>query len=158
MRIEDYGLIGDTQTAALVAIDGSIDWLCLARFHSGACFAALLGDTSHGRWRLGPAAAEVRVERRYLPGTLVLETTFHSRDGSARVIDCMPIRGTAPDVVRIVEGVSGRVAMEMALVVRFDYGSTGLGSFPQAFSHIGLVNTALNLSQAHGPTERRKAR
>jgi len=124
MRIEDYGLIGDTQTAALVAIDGSIDWLCLPRFDSGACFAALLGDRSHGRWRLGPTADDVRAERRYLPGTLVLETTFHTPDGTARVVDCMPIRGSAPDVVRIVEGVSGRVEMEMDLVVRFDYGST----------------------------------
>ena len=124
MRIEDYALIGDTQTAALVGIDGSIDWLCLPRFDSGACFAALLGDRSHGRWRIGPIADQVRVERRYLPGTLVLETTFHTPDGTARVSDCMPIRGTAPDVVRIVEGVSGRVTMEFDLVVRFDYGST----------------------------------
>ncbi len=124
MRIEDYGLIGDTQTAALVGIDGSIDWLCLPRFDSGACFAALLGDRSHGRWRLGPAAHDVRVERRYVPGTLVLETTFHTADGTARVVDCMPIRGSAPDVVRIVEGVAGHTVMEMDLVVRFDYGST----------------------------------
>ncbi len=124
MRIEDYGLIGDTQTAALVGIDGSIDWLCLPRFDSGACFAALLGDRSHGRWRLGPAADDVRVERRYLPGSLVLGTTFHTPDGAERVVDCMPIRGSAPDVVRVVEGVSGRVVIEMDLVVRFDHGST----------------------------------
>ncbi len=124
MRIEDYALIGDTQTAALVGRDGSIDWLCLPRFDSGACFAALLGDRSNGRWSLSPAVADHRVERRYVPGTLVLETTFHTADGTVRVTDCMPVRGTAPDVVRVVEGISGSVAMEMDLVVRFDYGST----------------------------------
>src|SRR3546814_17203539 len=107
MLIEDYALIGDTQTAALVGRDGSIDWLCLPRFDSGACFAALLGDRSNGRWRIAPEAESVRVERRYVPGTLVLETTFHTPEGTVRLIDCMPIRGTAPDVVRVVEGVSG---------------------------------------------------
>ncbi len=123
MRIEDYGLIGDTQTAALVGKDGVIDWLCLPRFDSGACFAALLGDRSQGHWRLSPEAVPIRVERRYVPGTLVLETTFHTQDGTVRVVDCMPVRGEAPDVVRVVEGVSGAVAMVMDLVVRFDYGS-----------------------------------
>jgi GH15 family glucan-1,4-alpha-glucosidase len=118
VRIEDYGMIGDTQTAALVGRDGSIDWLCLPRFDSGACFAALLGDRSAGRWQLAPAADAVRVERRYVPGTLVLETTFHTAEGAVRVIDCMPIRGEAPDVVRVVEGVSGTVEMTMDLVVR----------------------------------------
>ncbi len=121
--IEDYALIGDLHTAALVGRDGSIDWLCLPRFDSGACFAALLGDRSNGRWRLAPAAEPTRVERRYVPGTLVLETTFDTPDGSVRVVDCMPIRGEAPDVVRVVEGVSGRVEMAMDLVVRMDYGS-----------------------------------
>ncbi len=124
MRIEEYALIGDTQTAALVGIDGSIDWLCLPRFDSGACFAALVGDRSNGRWRLAPTSETTRVDRRYVPGTLVLETTFHTPDGTVRVIDCMPIRGEAPDVVRVVEGVSGAVPMDMELVVRFDYGST----------------------------------
>jgi GH15 family glucan-1,4-alpha-glucosidase len=124
MRIEDYALIGDTQTAALVGRNGSIDWLCLPRFDSGACFAALLGDRSNGRWSLAPAGTAHRVERRYVPGTLVLETTFHTHDGTVRVTDCMPVRGEAPDVVRLVEGISGSVAMEMDLVVRFDYGST----------------------------------
>jgi len=124
MRIEDYALIGDTQTAALVGRDGSIDWLCLPRFDSGACFAALLGDRSNGRWKLAPEGEGHRVERRYVPGTLVLETTFHTPDGSVRVTDCMPVRGTAPDVVRVVEGISGAVPMQMDLVVRFDYGST----------------------------------
>jgi len=123
MRIEDYALIGDTQTAALVGKDGSIDWLCLPRFDSGACFAALLGDRSNGRWVLAPVDADCRVERRYIPGTLVLETTFHTAGGVARLIDCMPIRGRAPDVVRVVEGVTGSVEFEMDLVVRLDYGS-----------------------------------
>jgi GH15 family glucan-1,4-alpha-glucosidase len=124
MRIEDYALIGDTQTAALVGRDGSIDWLCLPRFDAGACFAALLGDRSNGRWKLAPAGDDHRVERSYLPGTLVLQTTFHTADGTVRVTDCMPVRGAAPDVVRVVEGVTGAVTMEMDLVVRFDHGST----------------------------------
>ena len=124
MRIEDYALIGDTQTAGLVGRNGSIDWLCLPRFDSGACFAALLGDRSNGRWKLAPAGEGHRVERRYVPGTLVLETTFHTPEGSVRVTDCMPVRGKAPDVVRVVEGLTGAVPMEMDLVVRFDYGST----------------------------------
>ena len=124
VRIEDYALIGDTQAAALIGRDGSIDWLCLPRFDSGACFAALLGDRSHGRWRLGPAGEPKKVERRYLPGTLVLVTTFHTDDGVATVTDFMPVRGEAPDVVRVVEGVSGSVTIECDLVVRFDYGAT----------------------------------
>src|SRR5690606_4168649 len=119
MRIEDYGLIGDTQTAALVGRDGSIDWLCLPRFDSGACFAAVLGDRSNGRWKIAPAGEPSRVERRYIPGTLVLETMFHTPGGSVRLTDCMPIRGSAPDVVRVVEGISGEVEMVMDLVVRF---------------------------------------
>ncbi|HET7488192.1 MAG TPA: glycoside hydrolase family 15 protein [Acidimicrobiales bacterium] len=122
-RIEDYALIGDTQTAALVGRDGSVDWLCLPRFDSGACFAALLGDRENGRWRIAPAG-ESTITRRYLPGTLVLETTFRTALGTARVLDCMPVRGKAPDVVRVVEGVSGRVPMQMDLVIRFDYGAS----------------------------------
>lgn len=123
MRIEDHGLIGDTQTAALVDLDGTIDWLCLPRFDSGACFAALLGTRDHGRWRIAPAATDMTVSRAYRPGTLVLETTFRTTEGEVRLIDFMPIRATRPDLVRIVEGVSGRVAMDMDLVIRFDYGS-----------------------------------
>ena len=123
MDIEGYALVGDMQTAALVGIDGSIDWLCLPRFDAGACFAALLGDRSHGRWKLAPAGEGHRVERAYVPGTLVLVTTFHTDGGIARVTDCMPPRGAAPDLVRVVEGVTGSVAMDMDLVVRFDYGS-----------------------------------
>jgi GH15 family glucan-1,4-alpha-glucosidase len=123
MRIEDYAVIGDTQTAALVGRDGSIDWLCLPRFDSGACFAALVGHEGNGRWRLAPAGGQAAVRRRYLPETLVLETTFTTATGEVRLLDCMPIRGEAPDVVRVVEGVSGRVPMRMDLVIRFDYGA-----------------------------------
>ena len=123
LKIEDYALIGDTQTAALVGRDGSIDWLCLPRFDSGACFAALLGVRDNGRWCIAPADPSATVTRQYRPGTLVLETTFTTTSGVVRVVDCMPIRGEAPDVVRVVEGVSGRVAMEMDLVIRFDYGA-----------------------------------
>ena len=122
-RIEDYALIGDTQTAALVSRDGSIDWLCLPRFDSGSCFAALLGDARHGRWRLGPPAEQVRrIERRYRPGTLVLETDVTCASGAVRVIDFMPPRDTAPDLVRVVEGLAGRVDVELELVLRLDYG------------------------------------
>jgi len=122
LPIEDYALIGDTQTAALVGRDGSIDWLCLPRFDSPACFAALLGDPSHGRWLLAPAGEVLRVERRYRQGTLVLETDFHTADGVVQVVDSMPIRHEAPDVVRVVRCLRGRVAMRMELVLRFDFG------------------------------------
>jgi GH15 family glucan-1,4-alpha-glucosidase len=121
--IEDYALIGDTQTAALVGKDGSIDWLCVPRFDSGAVFASLLGDRTNGRWQITPAGGLQRVERRYLENTLVLETTFHTDDGVVRITDCMPIRGRTVDVVRLVEGVSGRVPMHMDMTIRFDYGS-----------------------------------
>jgi len=122
MRIEDYGLIGDLQTAALVGRNGSIDWLCFPRFDSGACFAALLGDEDNGRWLLAPAGEVRRVERRYREHTLVHELDFHTDEGSVRVIDFMPLRGVDPDVVRIVEGLAGEVRMRMQLVIRFDYG------------------------------------
>jgi GH15 family glucan-1,4-alpha-glucosidase len=122
LPIEDYALISDTQTAALVGCDGSIDWLCLPRFDSPACFAALLGDRWHGRWKLDPAGRVRRTERRYRDDTLVLETDFHTEDGAVRLIDCMPPRGEAPDVVRIARGLEGRVEMHMELILRFDYG------------------------------------
>jgi len=121
-RIEDYAMIGDTQTAALVDRTGSIDWLCLPRFDSGACFAALLGDRANGRWRISPKGALRAVRRRYRRDTLVQETELETDQGTVRLIDFMPVRGEEPDVVRIVEGVAGRVAMELDLVVRFDYG------------------------------------
>jgi GH15 family glucan-1,4-alpha-glucosidase len=123
VRIEDYALIGDTQTGALVARNGSIDWLCLPRFDSGACFAALLGDREHGRWLVAPAEESRTVTRRYRPDTLVLETTSTTSTGTVRLVDCMPVRGEAPDVVRVVEGVAGSVRMRMDLVIRFDYGA-----------------------------------
>ena len=112
LRIEDYALIGDTRTAALVGRDGSIDWLFVPRFDSAACFAALLGDREHGRWRLAPSAEVTRVERRYRDGTLVLETEFETADGAARVIDCMPQPEGKTEVARVVERLRGRVAME----------------------------------------------
>ncbi len=121
--LEDYGLIGDLQTAALVSRDGSIDWLCLPRFDSGAIFARLLGDDTHGRWLLAPADAHAASGRRYVDETLVLETDLETPAGAVRLIDFMPPRGEAPDVVRIVEGLRGTVEMTMELVLRFDYGS-----------------------------------
>jgi GH15 family glucan-1,4-alpha-glucosidase len=123
-RIEDYGLIGDLQTAALVGRDGSIDWACFPRFDSGACFAALLGTTDHGRWLIAPRADAWSSGRRYRENTLILETEWETESGKARVLDFMPPRGKAPDIVRIVEGVRGEVEMTSELVIRFDYGST----------------------------------
>ena len=122
LRIEDYALIGDCQTAALVGTDGSIDWLCVPRFDSGACFAALLGGPEHGRWLLAPAGGVTATRRRYRDNTLVLETEFETADGAAAVIDFMPVRDRDPNLVRIVEGRRGRVAMRTELVLRFDYG------------------------------------
>src|SRR5712671_6485854 len=122
MKIEDYAFLSDTQTAALVGRDGSVDWLCFPRFDSGACFAALLGDASNGRWLVAPVGGGTST-RRYLKDTLVLETTWEAEEGTVRVLDFMPPRGTAPDVVRIVEGVRGEVRMRSELVIRFDYGS-----------------------------------
>ena len=126
--LERYALVGDSETVALVADDASIDWLCMPRFDSGACFAALLGDDENGRWRLAPAGEITARTRRYRPGTLVLETELTTAEGTVRIIDFMPPRGGAhgrgdlPDLVRIVEGVDGRVPMRMDLTVRFDYG------------------------------------
>ena len=103
LRIEDYALLGDTETAALVGSDGSIDWLCMPRFDSAACFAALLGDEGNGRWLIAPAGAVRRTTRCYREGTLVLVTEFETKDGTVRVVDCMPPRDVLPDVVRVVE-------------------------------------------------------
>ena len=121
--IEDYALIGDCETAALVSRHGSIDWLCVPRFDSPACFAALLGGPEHGRWLLAPAEEPHTVRRRYREGTLVLETEFETAEGVVAVIDCMPLRDEVPDVFRLVEGRRGRVRMRMDLTIRFDYGS-----------------------------------
>ena len=121
-RIEDYALLGDLQTAALVSTAGSIDWLCLPRFDSPACFAALLDTPDAGHWIVAPAAGGVCTRRRYVKDTLVLQTEWVSGDGTVRVIDFMPPRGHAPDVVRIIEGVHGSVVMRSELRLRFDYG------------------------------------
>jgi GH15 family glucan-1,4-alpha-glucosidase len=121
-RIEDYALIGDLHTAALVGRDGSIDWLCVPRFDSGACFAALLGDEDNGHWRIAPAGARTCTSRSYRGETLVLETVWERPEGTVKVIDFMPHRDEVPDIVRIVEGVSGRVEMRGELRLRFDYG------------------------------------
>jgi GH15 family glucan-1,4-alpha-glucosidase len=120
--IEDYALIGDCETVALVSRRGSIDWLCWPRFDSGACFAALLGGPEHGRWVIEAVDAAARVSRRYRPNTLVLETTITTPDGEAQVIDFMPPRGENSDVVRIVRGIRGCVRLRTELVLRFDYG------------------------------------
>ena len=123
LPIENYAMIGDCHTAALVGCGGSIDWLCFPRFDSGACFAGLLGGPEHGRWLLAPSEKIIRVERRYRPGTLILETDFHTENGSIRVIDFMPLSDERWDVVRIVVGLSGQVMVRMELIARFDYGS-----------------------------------
>ena len=123
LRIEDYALIGDCKTAALVGRDGSIDWVCWPRFDSAACFAALLGKADNGRWLIAPKDSPLGARRRYRPGTLVLETEFQTETGSAAVIDFMPPADRA-DLVRIVVGRSGRVAFQTELVVRFNYGAT----------------------------------
>ena len=122
LRIEDYALIGDCQTAALVGKDGAIDWLCLPRFDSPACFAALLGTPEHGRWLITPAEEVRSVRRRYRPGTLILETEFETDSGAVTLIDFMPPRTSTPDLVRIVHGLRGEVPMRVELIVRFDYG------------------------------------
>jgi hypothetical protein len=124
LRVEDYAMIGDTHTGPLVGNDGSIDWLCLPRFDSGAVFAALLGDESNGRWLLAPLDGVRRVRRRYRAGTLVLDTELETDTGAVRIADFMPHRDGHAGVVRIVEGIAGRVPMGMRLVMRFDYGRT----------------------------------
>ena len=122
LPIEDYGIIGDLHTAALVGRDGSIDWLCLPRFDSAACFSKLLGTEDHGYWKLAPKGAHLATHRRYRGDSLVLESEFVTPEGTVRVIDCMPIRERHPEVVRLVEGVRGKVEMEMTLTIRFGYG------------------------------------
>jgi GH15 family glucan-1,4-alpha-glucosidase len=124
VRIEDYGLIGDMEAAALVGRDGAVDWLCLPRFDSPSCFSALLGDERHGRWRLAPAGDVHASSRRYRPGTLVLESDFETAEGAVRLIDFMPRRGDGPPrLMRVVEGLRGRVPMRMELSLRPDYAS-----------------------------------
>jgi GH15 family glucan-1,4-alpha-glucosidase len=122
-RIDDYALVGDLQTAALVGRSGSVDWLPFPRFDSSSCFGALLGGREHGRWLMAPVSGGPATDRRYRDGTLVLESEWRTRDGCVRVIDFMPQRETMPDIVRIVEGVEGAVQMRTELVIRLDYGS-----------------------------------
>jgi GH15 family glucan-1,4-alpha-glucosidase len=122
-KIEDYGLIGDCETAALVGRDGSIDWLCWPAFDSDACFAAILGGSENGRWLIAPEEEITRSSRRYWDNTLILETRFETASGTVALIDFMPPRGKASDVVRLVHGVSGRVKMRMELVIRFGFGA-----------------------------------
>ena len=125
-RIEDYAIIGDLQTAALVGRNGSVDWLCLPRFDSGACFAALIGDEDNGHWRIAPQgtdSSDTCTRRGYVDDSLVLETYWETRSGIVKVIDFMPQRDKSPDIMRIVEGVSGSVDMSSVLRLRFDFGS-----------------------------------
>ena len=122
--IESYAVIGDCETAALVGLDGSIDWLCWPEFSSDACFARLLGSEENGRWLLAPAAEGVKTTRKYRDHTLILETTFETADFAVMLIDFMPIRGTNSDIVRIVKGIRGSAPMQMELSIRFDYGAT----------------------------------
>src|SRR5689334_2724687 len=123
LRIEDYALISNCTTAALVGRNGSIDWLCLPRFDSGACFAALLGKPEHGRWLIAPVDGADRVERRYLDGSLILVTMFETAGGAVEVVDFIGLRHGFSDIIRIVRGLRGRVAMHTEFVLRFDYGS-----------------------------------
>src|SRR5213083_2548666 len=122
MKIEDYAFLSDTQTGALVGRDGSVDWLCFPRFDSGACFAALLGDRENGRWKFTPDGEITATRRRYRDDTLILETEMETGEGAVRLIDFMPPRGKNPDIVRIIEGLRGKVRMQMDLIIRFDYG------------------------------------
>jgi GH15 family glucan-1,4-alpha-glucosidase len=121
-RIEDYGLIGDCETAALVGRDGSIDWLCWPAFDSDACFAALLGTRENGRWLIAPAEDVAGISRRYWDNTLILETRFESKNGVVAIVDFMPPRGKASDIVRLVRGIEGKVPMRMELIIRFGFG------------------------------------
>ncbi len=122
LPVEDYALIGDCRTAALVGRDGSIDWLCLPRFDAPACFAALLGGPEHGHWCIAPVSGEVASSRRYAQDTLILETDFETPTGKCRLTDFMPITGDGANLVRIVTGLEGTVDLRMDLVIRFEYG------------------------------------
>lgn len=124
LPIEDYAIIGDCETAALVGRDGSIDWLCWPRFDSDACFAALLGTPQHGRWLIAPQEGTIRITRRYRPNTLILETRFDSAEGTATLVDFMPGHQAGSSIVRLIVGERGRVAMRTELVIRFGYGAT----------------------------------
>src|ERR1700736_6320917 len=122
-KIEDYAFLSDTQTSALVSRDGCVDWLCFPRFDSGACFASLLGNRENGHWRFFPREKIEKLRRRYRGDSLILETEIETASGVVRLIDFMPPRGKNPDIIRIVEGLRGEVALEMELIIRFDYGN-----------------------------------
>jgi GH15 family glucan-1,4-alpha-glucosidase len=122
--IESYAVIGDCETAALVGLDGSIDWLCWPDFSSNACFARLVGTEENGRWLMAPAVEVEKTTRKYRDHTLILETTFESAEFAVMLVDFMPIRGTNSDIVRIVKGIRGNAPMKMEMSLRFDYGST----------------------------------
>jgi GH15 family glucan-1,4-alpha-glucosidase len=124
LRIEDYALIGNCGTAALVGRDGSIDWLCWPRFDSDACFAALLGTPEHGRWLIAAEDGTARVTRRYQSNTLILETRFECADGAATLVDFMPRHQTGSSVVRLIIGERGRLTLKTEMVIRFGYGAT----------------------------------
>jgi len=121
-KIEDYAFLSDTQTGALVSSDGCVDWLCFPRFDSPACFASLLGEKENGHWRFYPDEEVSATRRRYRGDTLILETEIETKSGAVRLIDFMPPRGENPDIIRIIEGLSGEVPMRMELIIRFDYG------------------------------------
>src|SRR5260370_15440660 len=121
-KIEDYAFLSDTQTGALVSRDGCVDWLCLPRFDSPACFASLLGEKKNGHWRFFPEEKIEKTRRRYRDDTLILETEIETKSGAVRLIDFMPPRGENPDIIRIVEGLRGKMSMQMELIIRFDYG------------------------------------
>jgi len=121
-KIEDYAFLSDTQTGALVSRDGCVDWLCFPRFDSPACFASLVGAKENGRWFFHPDEKIERTRRRYRDGTLILETEIETKSGAVRLIDFMPPRGENPDIIRIVEGLRGKMSMHMELIIRFDYG------------------------------------
>src|SRR5439155_16565123 len=121
-KIEDYGFISDTQTGALVSRDGCVDWLCFPRFDSPACFASLLGEKENGHWRFFPKEEVTATRRRYRGETLILETELETANGAVRLIDFMPPRGENPEIIRIIEGLRGKVSMRMELIIRFDYG------------------------------------
>jgi GH15 family glucan-1,4-alpha-glucosidase len=203
-RLEDYALIGDTHTAALVGRNGSIHWLCLPRFDSHACFAAVLGDERDGRWIVSPATHDYRVHRRYRANTLILETEFETKEGTVRLVDVTPLHQQYRTVVRMVEGLTREVRMQMQLILRFgrpvsrllllacgyvyvagpangsrallkrllelrndvgllaeEYDADAkrlLGNFPQAISHLSLVNRVFSLMQKSGPAQHRQGR
>src|ERR1700751_5867432 len=123
-KIEDYGFLSDTQTGALVSRDGCVDWLCFPRFDSPACFASLLGGKENGHWLFFSKEKVASTRRCYRGETLILETEIETKGGAVRLIDFMPPRGENPDLIRIVEGIRGEVAMQMELIIRFDYGRT----------------------------------